>query len=191
MQTAVPHEVLLIGGRSGVGKTTVGYEVSAQLQTALLAHCLIEGDNLDQAFPAPADDPVRTRMTEANLAALWGNYAALGYRRLIYTNTVSVLEPEMIARAVGGGPRIVAVLLTAGEATARQRLGAREIGSGLDAHVSRSAAMAEHLEAAAPPPVVRVPTDGRSVTDIAREVLDVTGWAARGPAEEPGPGPWR
>ncbi|MEV0848876.1 hypothetical protein AB0J21_23905 [Streptomyces sp. NPDC049954] len=192
MKTAVPHEVLLVGGRCGVGKTTVGYEVSAQLRAARIAHCLIEGDNLDQAFPAPAGDPVRTRMTETNLAALWGNYAALGYRRLIYTNTVSVLEPDMIARAVGGGPRIVAVLLTAGEATARQRLGAREIGSGLDVHVSRSTAMAEHLEAAAPSSVVRVATDGRSVEDIAREVLDTTGWTARpGPAVEAGPGPWR
>lgn len=63
-------EALLIGGRAGVGKTTVGWEVS-------------------------------------------------GYRRLIYTNTVSVLEADLIARAMGGAPRITSVLLTAGDATAR------------------------------------------------------------------------
>ena len=170
-------EALLIGGRAGVGKTTVGWEVSVQLQTAEVAHCLVEGDNLDQAFPAPPDDPHRSKMTEANLAALWGNYAALGYRRLIYTNTVSVLEPDLIARAMGGAPRIIGVLLTADDATAGRRLGGREIGSQLDAHVSRSTRMARHLEAAAPSSVVRVPTDGRTVADIARDVISTTGWS--------------
>ncbi len=169
-------EALLIGGRSGVGKTTVGWEVSAQLQAAAVAHCLVEGDNLDQAFPAPPGDPSRTRLTEANLAALWGNYSALGYRRLIYTNTVSVLEPDLVARAVGGTPRIVSVLLTAGDATAHDRLSAREIGSQLDAHLRRSAAMAVRLENTAPPDVVRVPTDGRPVAEIARAVITATGW---------------
>lgn len=171
-------EALLIGGRSGVGKTTVGAEVSAQLRHAGVAHCLVEGDNLDQAFPAPPDDPSRTRMTETNLAALWRNYAALGYRRLIYTNTVSVLEPDLIARAMGGAPRLVSVLLTARDATARGRLGTREIGSQLDAHVRRSAAMAVHLETAAPSEVVRVRTDGRPVEEIAREIVTATGWSA-------------
>ncbi|MFF8973604.1 AAA family ATPase [Streptomyces sp. NPDC014995] len=178
MPTAA-YEALLIGGRAGVGKTTVGWEISAQLQALRIAHCLVEGDNLDQAFPAPADDPARTKMTEANLAALWRNYAALGYRRLIYTNTVSVLEPDLIARAMGGTPRITAVLLTADETTAQQRLGTREIGSQLDAHVTRSTAMAQHLEATAPPWVARVPTDGRSVTDIARDAIAATNWSTQ------------
>lgn len=176
MHNAFQTEVLLIGGRSGVGKTTVGWEISAQLQSAGVAHCLIEGDNLDQAHPAPPGDPARTKLTEANLAAMWGNYAALGYHRLIYTNTVSILEPDMIARAVGGTPRIVPVLLTAQDATARDRLSAREIGSQLDAHLHRSATMAAHLETAAPTDVVRVPTDGRPVNEIAREVITATNW---------------
>ncbi|MFI0899085.1 hypothetical protein [Streptomyces sp. NPDC020983] len=178
---ATAYEALLIGGRAGVGKTTVGWEISAQLQALRIAHCLIEGDNLDQAFPAPADDPARTRMTEANLAALWRNYAALGYRRLIYTNTVSVLEPDLIARAMGSTPRITAVLLTADDATARQRLGTREIGSQLDAHLTRSTAMAHHLEATAPSWVARISTDSRSVTDIARDAVAATNWAAQPP----------
>jgi hypothetical protein len=169
-------EALLIGGRSGVGKTTVGWEVSAQLQHAGVAHCLVEGDNLDQAFPAPPDDPARTKLTEANLAALWRNYAALGHHRLIYTNTVSVLEPDLIARAVGGAPRIISVLLTAEDATAHHRLSAREIGSQLDVHLHRSAAMALHLEDAAPADVVRMPTDERPVAAIARDVVTATGW---------------
>ncbi|MEU8620729.1 hypothetical protein [Streptomyces sp. NPDC048623] len=37
-------EVLLIGGRAGVGRTTVGWEVSARLRAATIPHCVIEGD---------------------------------------------------------------------------------------------------------------------------------------------------
>ncbi|MEV6423618.1 hypothetical protein [Streptomyces sp. NPDC051662] len=170
-------EALLIGGRAGVGKTTAGWEVSAQLQAAQIAHALVEGDNLDQIFPAPPEDPSRSRITEANLAALWRNYSTLGCRRLIYTNTVSVLEPDLIARAIGGTPRIIAVLLTANDATAQQRLSGREIGSQLDAHLTRGARMASHLETTAPAWVHRIPTDGRNAVDIARDIITATGWA--------------
>lgn len=176
MRDVDQFEVLLIGGRSGVGKSSVAYEVSAQLQAAQVAHCLIEGDNLDRAFPAPPDDPARTLLTEANLAALWRNYAALGYRRLIYSNTVAVIESDLIVRAMGGTPRIIAVLLTAGDATAHQRLAAREIGSQLHAHLRSSAVMARHLQTTAPPWVIRVATDGRDIIDIAHDVISATGW---------------
>jgi hypothetical protein len=178
MHDDIRAEALLIAGRSGVGKTAVGWEISAQLRTAGVAHCLIEGDNLDHAHPAPPGDPARTKLTEANLAALWGNYAALGYRRLIYTNTVSILEPDLIARAMGGTPRIIPVLLTAEDATARHRLAAREIGSQLDAHLHRSAVMAAQLDIAAPAAAVRIATDGRPVGEIAREVIRATGWTS-------------
>jgi 2-phosphoglycerate kinase len=52
-QVTAQSEVLLIGGRSGVGKSIVGNELHAQPSTACIRHCLIEGDNLDMAYPAP------------------------------------------------------------------------------------------------------------------------------------------
>jgi hypothetical protein len=171
------YEALLIGGRSGVGKSTVAWEVSAQLQDCSVAHCLVEGDFLDQAYPPPAGDPTRRKLTEDNLGALWRNFAALGYRRLIYTNTVSILESDVIVRAMGGHPRITSVLLTSTDETASARLSAREIGSQLDTHVHRSSAMAQRLDQAALRPVVRVPTDGRDVISIARDVVAAARWA--------------
>jgi 2-phosphoglycerate kinase len=48
-------EVLLIGGRSGVGKTTARSEVSARLQAAQIAHAYVEGDDLDQAVDLARD----------------------------------------------------------------------------------------------------------------------------------------
>ncbi|MGW1597325.1 hypothetical protein [Streptomyces sp. NPDC002343] len=171
-------EVLLIGGRSGVGKTTVAMETSVLLREAGVPHCVIEGDLLDHVHPAPPDDPSRTRITRRNLAALWANYAELGTRRLIYTNTVGILEPDLIRQALSAAapPRLVNVLLTATDATARRRLGGRERGSELDIHLRRSAAAARRLEAEAPPGTVRVPTDRRTVRAVAEDVLTATGW---------------
>lgn len=169
-------EVLLIGGRSGVGKSSVASEVSALWQRTGVAHCLVDGDNLDAAYPKPPDDPAGTRLTEANLRALWGTYAAAGYRRVVYVNTVSVLEGAMITRALGGAERVVGALLTASDATVRARLGLRETGSGLAEHLERSAAAATLLDARSPGWVNRVPTDGRTVVEIAEDLAALTGW---------------
>ncbi|GHG62188.1 hypothetical protein [Streptomyces griseocarneus] len=171
------YELLLIGGGAGVGKTTVAWEVSAALRERGTAHCLIEGDYMDQIHPAPAGDPWRTAITERNIAAVWSNYAALGQHRLIYTNTVSVLEGPMISRAMGGGEvRVTCVLLTAEEVTVRERLTQREIGSELFAHIERSLRMARRLGDKAPAGTVRIPTDGRSVQDIATQVIQAAAW---------------
>lgn len=172
-------QVLLIGGRAGVGKTTVGWEVSAQLRAATIAHAVIEGDLMGQIHPAPEGDPHRAQITESNLTAVWANFAQRGCRRLIYTNTASVL-PEatgMFERAMGPEVRITRVLLTASDATTRQRLLGRELGSELDQELAGSLRKARLLDERVPAETVRVATDGRLVVDIAREVVAAAGWA--------------
>ncbi|MFD5570983.1 AAA family ATPase [Streptomyces cadmiisoli] len=174
-------EVLLIGGRAGVGKTTVGWEVSALLRAARVSHAVIDGDFMGQVHPAPPGDPDRSEITASNLAAVWANFARRGYRRLIYTNTVSVL-PEatgMFHQAMGEGVRIVRVLLTARDATARERLVRRELGSELEQELAGSARKARLLDQRVPAETVRVVTDGRAVVDIAREVVAATGWSGQ------------
>ncbi|WP_330173553.1 hypothetical protein OG875_08175 [Streptomyces sp. NBC_01498] len=174
-------EVLLIGGRAGVGKTTVGWEVSAQLRTVPVPHAVIEGDCMGQVHPAPEGDPDRSEIAESNLTAVWANFARRGYRRLIYTNTVSVL-PEatgMFRRAMGTGVRMTRVLLTATDATAHERLVGRELGSELERELEAGIRKARLLDRRIPAGTVRVATDGRSVADIAREVVTATGWAGR------------
>ncbi|MEV6276825.1 hypothetical protein [Nocardia sp. NPDC051832] len=104
-------EVLFIGGRSGVGKSSVGYEVHAQLSAAGVRHCLIEGDFLDMAAYPPMDS---RGLAERNLAAMWANYRALGCRRMIYINTASVVADvvESLAAAMGDHPVAAGILLT-------------------------------------------------------------------------------
>ena len=167
-------EAVFVGGRSGAGKSSVGYKVHARLSAARVRHCLIEGDNLDMAYPPPWEHG----LAEQNLAAMWANYRALGYRRMIYVNTASVLGKVTggLAAAMGDGPRVTAVLLTCSDATARRRLARREIGTGLDRHIERSDLMARKLDRGAPGWVHRVLTDGRAVADIAAEVISLAGW---------------
>ncbi|HEY8652756.1 MAG TPA: adenylyl-sulfate kinase [Dermatophilaceae bacterium] len=171
----IEQEVLLIAGRSGSGKTSVSFEVSDQLQKADVAHCLVDGDNLDTAYPKPAG-PQGIGLTEANLTALWRNYTAVGQHRLIYVNTVSVLEYEMIIRSLGGAARAIGVILTATDATVLARLANREVGGALERHLQRSSAMAVHLETTASR-ISRISTDGRTVVDVAKDVVEATGWS--------------
>jgi GNAT superfamily N-acetyltransferase len=164
-----------------VGKSSVGAEIHAQLSTAAIPHCLIDGDFLDMAYPVPWEHG----LAERNLAAVWSNYRDLGQRRLIYTNTASVLAVEMrrLTAAMGDDPEVIAVLLTCTDETACERLSRREVGSTVDEHLRRSDDMAKLLEADAPRWVHRVDTDNRSVPDIAAHVIGLTGWLGGGTAQ--------
>jgi hypothetical protein len=170
----MPSEVVFIGGPSGVGKSSVGVEVHAQLSASDVPHCVVDGDFLDMAHPAPWEHG----LAERNLAAMWANYRALGYTRLLYVNTASVLPTVMgtLLSALGGDISAIAVLLTCTDDTARLRLSEREKGSALNRHIELSAQMAVTLEMSCPPAVHRISTDARSVQSVAADVIRLTGW---------------
>ena len=127
-------------------------KMSTQLAAAKVTHAVIEGDNLDLAYPPPWEH----RLAERNLA--------------------SVCSIGDLVTALGGRPRVFAVLLTAGDDTIRVRLAQRESGSALDEHVDRSRRAALRLEKNAPEWVVRIDTDGRTVVSVAEELVQLTGW---------------
>jgi len=72
--------VLVIAGPAGVGKSSVAFEISLQLQSSGIAHALIDTDELDRIFPVPSDLPL---VTEQNLTAVLQTYRQRGVRRLI------------------------------------------------------------------------------------------------------------
>lgn len=172
--TDLPTDVLFIGGRSGVGKTSVAAEIGRQLVDADVWHALIEGDNLGQAHPEPWRQGIP--LVERNLAAMWRNYRDLGYHRLIYTNTASVLNMDTLVNAIGGDVTATGILLTASDETAAERLSGRESGSGLRYHLEASKRGADHLAATASDEIHQVATDARSIAAIASEVLSLTSW---------------
>lgn len=63
-----------------------------------------------------------------------------------------------------------------GRLGARERLTGRERGPELEHELESSARKARILDEQTPLDTVRVATDGRSVVDIAREVVGATGW---------------
>lgn len=164
--------VVFLGGRSGVGKTSVAAEMHIRLGEQGVKHAVIEGDALDLAWPAPWEHG----LAEKNLAMLWGNYRHLGYHKLVFTNTVSVLQQEELTAAMGDDPIVTAFLLQCDDTSTRQRLSKREHGRGLQSHLERSAARAVELNKSAPANVIRIATDHKSVSEIAEEILTITGW---------------
>jgi hypothetical protein len=88
------------------------------------------------AYPPPQE----YSLAERNLAAIWANYRALGYRRMIYVNTASVLEDvaNRLTAAMGDNPRVTAVMLNCSDSTAHRRLTGREKGTELMRHIQRS-----------------------------------------------------
>ncbi len=112
----VRSEVLFIGGRSGVGKSAAAEALHDLLVAADVRHVVIEGDALDLAHPAPHVEHPEAHLAERNLATMWERYRSLGHRRLIYTNTSSVLHLDVLTAAMGDEPLATAVLLRAGDA---------------------------------------------------------------------------
>ncbi|THF86564.1 ATPase [Deinococcus sp. KSM4-11] len=167
-------EVLFIGGRAGSGKTSVASALHELLSGRQVKHAVIEGDYLDMAYPPPWEHG----LAETNLRALWANYRALGHRRLIYTNVMSVLETEKLAAAMGDSPRVIGVLLDVPDDVMRQRLQQRESKESLARHLERNLPRRAALDRDAPAWVHRIATDGRSLDGLAAQLARLTGWVA-------------
>lgn len=170
--------VIFIGGRSGIGKSTAAAALHYLLTELDFRHAYIEGDALDMAHPAPWD----LDMEERNLAAMWANYLDAGYERLVYTNTVSILQADGLIAAMGGEVDATLVLLRGSDATAADRLGRREHGASFDLHLERSTGMSKKLDHDAPGNVHRIDTDGLTPTEVAAKILAISGWVLASPA---------
>ncbi|TCK64459.1 AAA family ATPase [Curtobacterium sp. PhB136] len=169
-------EVLFIGGRSGVGKSTAADALHELLASADVRHAVIEGDTLDLAHPAPHVEHPDAHVAERNLAAIWANYRELGHHRLVYTNTVSVLETARLAAAMGDDPVVFAVLLRAGDDATASRLRRRAGGPLPAGQLAHSARTAGRLDTATTDHVTRVDTDDMAPNDVARRLASITGW---------------
>jgi adenylylsulfate kinase len=170
--------VLIVTGPVGVGKTTVAAALSELLQRAEIPHAVIDMDALRWCSPSPAYDPFHTALGLQNLAAVWPNYQAVGAGRLILVDIVESREDVgRYAEAVPGAG-IVVVRLRAPVPTIWHRLEGREVGEGLVWHRRRAVELVTQMEDAQVEDLL-VDTDGRTVVDIAQDVLLRTNWISR------------
>jgi hypothetical protein len=174
-------DVLVICGVADVGKSTVAWEIGSQLQVADVRHAMIDTDELDRVYPQPEPLSELVALGVRNLTAIWQSFAALGHSRLILSGVMLNLDADLawISESIGNAVYTV-VRLHASDETLRQRVEAREIGSGRAEQTKRSLAQAKALREQATGQTVAVQTDGRSPVEIAREVLEITGWASVG-----------
>lgn len=176
-------QLLLITGPAGVGKSTLCWEMSAQLADRQIAHAVIESDELDRVFPRPGAPelqhlrPGAVDVSSLNLAALWATYSALGHSRLIMSGVMMHLEFDRrwILAAIPDA-RITVVRLTAGEPQLLARLGRREIGAGAAAQTQRSLRQARRIATENAEGLIVVPTDGKLPAELAGIVLRKAGW---------------
>ena len=144
---------------------------------------MIDADELDRIFPAPADDPHKSYLTRRNLAAVWENLRGAGAPRLILSMVASSIEDELShVREAIPEAAITVVRLRAAEDDLLERLRQREVGSGYVHQAARTIEQARLMgrepaegRALREPPLLD-DTSGRTVGDVAREVLDRAGW---------------
>ncbi len=174
MSTGHVH-LLQIAGPAGVGKTTLGWEISVQLRQAGVAHVVLDSDELDRAWPL--SDSERESLNRANLSAFWANASALGQSRLILVGVF--LRPDAdrdwIARALPHAS-LTRVVLEASDAELERRLRTREIGSGFVDQLRRTLDQAHQFRDRRRRGEDVVITEGREVRDLAREVIERVGW---------------
>jgi hypothetical protein len=164
--------VLVISGSMGSGKTTVLGEVSDLLKAAQRPHAAIDLDWLAEGWvPGAAAAGLMYR----NLAAVWASYAAAGVTRAVISEPIeSAATRDSIAGAIPGA-RIVICRLRASIAVMQQRVRVREPGILRDRYAARVADLEAILDAVAIEDF-SVTNEGRSITDVAREVLERAGW---------------
>ncbi|MFE0017486.1 AAA family ATPase [Mesorhizobium sp. NPDC059054] len=176
-------QLLLITGPAGVGKSTLCWELSAQLAAAQATHAVVETDELDRVFPRPTVEeldrvwPGTIDVSSINLAAIWSTYRALGHTRLIMSGVMQHLafDRRWILAAIPDA-EITVVRLAVSEPALLARLAQREIGTGAQAQAERSLRQARRMAGESAEGLIVVPTDGRTPAELARTVLEETGW---------------
>ncbi|GIH02162.1 hypothetical protein Rhe02_02290 [Rhizocola hellebori] len=84
----VSTPLLWLCGPSGVGKSTVGWEIFRQLTEAGSAAAYVDADQLGLCYPAPADDPYNHLVKARNLAAVWAAVRARGVDAVILSGGI-------------------------------------------------------------------------------------------------------
>lgn len=166
---------IFVTGTVGAGKSGVAGEMQHLLGRRDVPHAGVDVDTLTACWPAPPDDRFNTRVMLKNLACVWSNYRQAGAERLVVAGVLERREELDGYHEAIPGLLPVVCRLVASTATLRQRLGQREIGSGLAWHLARAEELAALLDTTAPEDFV-VHNEGRTVRETAAEVLIRAGW---------------
>lgn len=162
---------LVISGPPGVGKSTVGWRVFDLCTDAGDDPALVDLDMMGAAWPAPDDDPHQSRLKAKNLAAVWGNYQAVGSRRLIMEGVVeSPTDQNLLSSAVGASVIVCTLVASVDALESRIRGRGRDHGADLEKLIGRAGDLSTRLTRSGVVGFL-IQTDGRTIDEIAGEAL--------------------
>ncbi len=171
--TTIP--VLVLTGPVGVGKTAVAAELSNRLRDMQVPHALVDMDWLRECYPSPPQDRFHTALGLRNLAAVWANYRAAGAGRLIIVDIVEARSEVNDYRVAIPGAAVAIIMLKATLPTIHRRLEGRETGASLEWHKRRAVELSEQW-AEHPVEDFIIETEGKTVAEVAEELLVVARW---------------
>jgi hypothetical protein len=172
MTSRVP--VLLINGPVGVGKSTIGAEISGRLREAAEPGAFVDLAVIGRAWPEPVDDPWNERLVHTNLACLWRNFAAGGAERLVLCR---VLEDRSLLRHVEAavpGAEITVVRLRVPLAVLHARIRSREAPGDASWYLDAATQLVDRMDAAGTDD--HVVDNDRHPAEVAATILRLVGW---------------
>ncbi len=182
-----PGEIVLICGPTGVGKSTIGFQLYMRYLNAGVMAGYVDLGQLGFLTPVTPGDRCQHRLRAANLAAIWQNYHAAGARHLIVTGAVASDADFKIYREALPAATVTLCRLNAGRAELTRRVMSRRDGGSwpepgdplrgqsavfLAGVADRAAAEAGALEG------IQIDTDGRTVDESADLIAAALGCPA-------------
>lgn len=158
-----PAPFLWLCGPSGVGKTTVGWEIFTQLDAAGIKTCYLDIDQVGLCYPAAADDSENHRIKRQNVGATWPAFRAAGARCLVLSGLVESRDLVRSYAELLPGTELTVCRLRVGLGELRSRFTQRGWRTDLVDDTIKDAEALEHSNFAD----LCVDTDGLSVRDVA------------------------
>ncbi|MFD1544803.1 adenylyl-sulfate kinase [Nonomuraea guangzhouensis] len=175
-----PLPLLWLCGPSGVGKSSVGWELFARLSRSGIKTAFLDADQISLCYPLPESGTHRIRAQ--SLAAIWPNFREEGVRCVVLSGFVDTREEVREYTDLLPEAALTVCRLRVDPAELRERFIARGWRPDL---VAEAVAEAELLDLSDFADIC-LDTDGRTVSEVARMVRErAGGWPPGGPAKTP------
>jgi hypothetical protein len=121
---------LWLCGPTGVGKSTVGYEIFVAIHRTGRKAAYVDADQVGMCYPAPSDDPHNHTLKALNVGVVWHNFRAADARCLIVSGAIKSDEELQLYREQLADVSLLVCRLSIGEEELRARLEMRSAGYG-------------------------------------------------------------